>query len=170
MISPEIFFLMLLHLCEWLQHTWWVAAIEGSVAASVCVELTHYFSFFLLVGSIVVMDIHILGFAGRRQDAAYLADQLFPVMWTGLGLVMVSGFIMFAGDAIALFPNPVFRFKLLVMLLAIGCGVIVQANVGKWDRLPAIPAKAKWVAFVSLALWIGTILAAVEVPHLTYVP
>lgn len=170
MISPGDSLAMLLHLCERLQHAWWVTAIDGSVAASVCVELTHYFSFFLLVGTIVIMDIHVLGFAGRRHDAVYLASQLFPLMWAGLGLVVVSGFIMFAGDAIALFPNPVFRAKLLVMLLAVGFGTIVQSNVHKWDQLPAIPVTAKCVAFVSLVLWIGTILAAVEVPHLTYVP
>jgi hypothetical protein len=36
--------------------------------------------------------------------------------------------------------------------------------------LPAVPTAAKFVALVSLVLWIGVILAAVEVPHLTYVP
>jgi uncharacterized membrane protein YbaN (DUF454 family) len=59
---------------------------------------------------------------------------------------------------------------MLVIVLAVVFAVIVQRNVRKWDKLPAIPRGAKFVAFVSLVLWIGVILAAVEVPHLTYVP
>jgi len=161
---------MLLGWCDWLQHSWWVASIEGSVAASVLVELGHYFGFFLIVGSIAVVDLRILGLAGRGQNAAHLAGQLFPVMWTGLIVAVLTGFLMFAGDAIALFPNPVFRFKLLVVLLAVVFGVIVQWNAGRWSRSQRIRIAAKCVAIVSLALWIGAILSAVEVPHLTYVP
>jgi uncharacterized membrane protein YbaN (DUF454 family) len=43
----------------------------------------------------------------------------------------------------------------------------VQWNVPKWDRLPAMPAAAKTVALLSLLLWIGAILAGVEVPALS---
>jgi hypothetical protein len=161
---------MLLGFCEWLQHSSWVAAIEGSVAASVLVELGHYFGFFLIVGSIVVVDLRILGLAGRGQNAARLAGQLFPVMWTGLFFTVLTGLLMFAGDAIALFPNPVFRIKLLVVLTAVIFGIVVQRNVGRWERSSRIPVTAKCLAFVSLVLWIGAILSAVEVPHLTYVP
>ncbi|HLJ23131.1 MAG TPA: hypothetical protein VKT71_03425 [Candidatus Acidoferrales bacterium] len=161
---------MLLNWCDWLQHSWWVASLDGSVALSVLVELGHYFGFFLIVGSIVVVDLRILGLAGRGHDAARLAGQLFPVMWTGLFFALLTGFLMFADDAVALFPNPVFRIKLLVVLLAVIFGAIVQWRVGRWDRFARIPVSAKCLAAVSLALWIGAILSSVEVPHLTYVP
>jgi hypothetical protein len=161
---------MLLNWCGWLQHSWWVASIDGSVALSVLVELGHYFGFFLIVGSIAVVDLRILGLVGRGHDAARLAGQLFPVMWAGLFFAVLTGFLMFADDAIELFPNPVFRTKLLVVLMAVIFGVIVQWNVGRWDRSPKNPVMAKCLAVVSLALWIGAILSAVEVPHLTYVP
>jgi hypothetical protein len=161
---------MLPSFCDWLQHSWWVDAINGSVAASVLVELGHYFGFFLIVGTIVLVDLRILGLAARRQNATRLAQQLFPLMWVGFFSAALTGFMMFAGDAIALFPNPVFRIKLLVVLVAVIFGAIVQRNIGRWDRSPEMPVTAKCVALVSLALWIGAILSAVEVPHLTYVP
>jgi hypothetical protein len=40
-------------------------------------------------------------------------------------------------------------------------------GVPKWDQLPAIPAWAKIVAAISLLLWVGAILAGVEVPALS---
>lgn len=161
---------MLLRVCERLQQAGWVTVIDNSIVASVIVELTHYFSFFLLVGAIVIVDLRILGRAGRRQMAAQIAEQLFPMMWTGLGLAILSGFILFAGDAVTFFSNPVFRAKMGTILLAVASGFVVQRNAREWEELPAVPLRAKCAALISLALWIGTILAAVEVPHLTYVP
>ena len=131
--------------------------------------MTHYFSLFLLVGSIVLIDLRILGLAARRRNATQFAEELFPWMWTGLVLNFLSGFLLFAGDAATFYVNWVFHIKLAVILLAVIFGVIVQWNVGKWDRPPAIPVSAKVLAFVSLALWIGSILASVEVPALTSV-
>jgi hypothetical protein len=161
---------MLLRLCERLQHAAWVTAIFSSVVASVLVELAHYFGFLLLVGAIVMVDLRVLGVAGRRQSVTQLADHLFPLMWTGLGLAVLSGFILFAGDATTFCPNPVFHAKLVVISLAVVFGCIVQRKVRKWDQLPCIPVGAKFTVLASLALWIGVILAAVEIPHLTYVP
>jgi uncharacterized membrane protein YbaN (DUF454 family) len=54
-----------------------------------------------------------------------------------------------------------------VTLLAMVVNIIVQQKVRKWDTLPAMPASAKLVAFVSICLWVGAIIAGVEVPALT---
>jgi hypothetical protein len=37
----------------------------------------------------------------------------------------------------------------------------------KWAQLPAIPTGAKVIAFVSILLWIGSILAGVEIASLS---
>jgi uncharacterized membrane protein len=158
---------MLLHLFESLQHNSWIVTISSSAWISAILELTHYFSFFLLVGSIAIVDLRLMGVAGRRQSATQLAEQVFPWMWTGLGLTVLSGFLMFAGDATEYLHNSVFHEKLYVILLAVAFGVMVQRNVPKWDKLSAIPAWAKFVAFVSLALWVGAILMGVNVPAIT---
>lgn len=161
---------MLLRLCERLQHAGWVTAVNDSLVASVLVELAHYFGFFLAVGAIVMVSLRVLGIAGKRQSVTELAEQLFPLMWTGLGLSVLSGFILFSGDATMFFPNPVFHVKLIVLMLAITFGVIVQRGVRKWDQSPVISMGPKVVALVTVVLWIGVILAAVDIPHLTYVP
>ena len=161
---------MLLRFCEWLQNASWIAAINSSIIASVVVELTHYFRFFLLVGTSVMVDLRVLGLAGRRQNVTLLADQLFPLTWTGLGFSVLSGFILFAGDATTFFPNPVFRAKVIVLSLAVVFAAVVQWNVHKRGQAPVIQISSKLVALLSVMLWIGVILAAVEIPHLTYVP
>ena len=158
---------MLLHLCRWLQDNSFVAAINGTAWTAAALEIVHYFSMFILVGSMVIVDLRVLGLVGRRQDATQLADRLFPWIWASLGLNFLSGFLMFAGSATAYYHNDIFYDKLGVILLAIVASIIVQRKVRKWNQLPAMPAWAKLIAVVSIGLWIGAIIAGVEVPALT---
>jgi len=158
-----------MHFFLWLQHTAFITWLSDSVVMATFIEVLHYFSLFLLVGSIVLVDLRIMGLAARKRNATELAQDLFPVMWTGLALNFVSGFILFLGDAAAFYYNWVFHIKLGVILVSVVFGIIVQASVRKWDRPTGIPMGAKLMAFISLALWIGSILASVEVPALTSV-
>src|SRR6266404_941811 len=152
---------MLLHFCRWLQDTSFIAAINGTAWTAAALEIVHYFSMFILVGSMVIVDLRVLGLVGRRQDATQLADWLFPWMWTSLALNALSGFFMFAGSATAYYGNDIFYDKMTVLLLAIVANIIVQKKVRKWNLLPAMPAWAKLMAVVSIGLWIGAIIAGV---------
>ena len=158
---------MLLHLCRWLQDNSFIAVINGTAWTAAATEIVHYFSMFILVGSMVIVDLRVLGLVARRQDATQLADRLFPWMWASLALNFLSGFLMFAGSATSYYRNDVFYDKMIVILLAILANIIVQQKVRKWDQLPAMPAWAKLLAVVSIGLWIGAIIAGVEVPALT---
>jgi uncharacterized membrane protein len=130
-------------------------------------EILHYFSMFILVGSMVIVDLRVLGLVARRQDAAQLAERLFPWIWISLVLNFLTGFLMFAGSAVSYYRNDVFYDKIGIIVLAIILNIFVQKKVGKWDQLPAMPAWAKLIAVVSIGLWIGAIIAGVEVPALT---
>jgi uncharacterized membrane protein len=159
--------MMLLHLCRWLQDNSFMVAVNGTPWTAAALEIVHYFSMFILVGSMVIVDLRVLGLVSRRQDASQLADWLFPWMWASLVLNVLSGFFMFAGSATSYYGNDIFYDKMTVFLLAIITNIIVQTKVRKWNRLPAMPASAKLIAVVSIGLWIGAIIAGVEVPALT---
>jgi uncharacterized membrane protein len=158
---------MLLHLCRWLQNNSFIAVINGTSWTAAALEIVHYFSMFILVGSMVIVDLRILGLVGRRQDVTLLADRLFPWIWASLVLNFLSGFLMFAGSATAYYHNDIFYDKVGVILLAIVANIIVQQKVRKWNQLPAMPAWAKLIAVLSIGLWVGAIIAGVEVPALT---
>jgi uncharacterized membrane protein len=158
---------MLLHLCRRLQDNSFIAMVNGTAWTAAALEIVHYFSMFILVGSMVIVDLRVLGLVGRRQDATQLADRLFPWIWASLALNFLSGFFMFAGSATAYYRNDIFYDKVGVILLAIVANIIVQQKVRKWDQLPVMPAWAKLIAVVSIGLWIGAIIAGVEVPALT---
>jgi uncharacterized membrane protein len=158
---------MFLHLCRLLQDNSLIAAINGTAWTAAAVEIIHYFSIFILVGAMVIVDLRVLGLVARRQDATQLAGRLFPWIWISLALNFLSGFVMFAGSATAYYRNDIFYDKMYVIILAIVANIFVQQKVRKWNQLPAMPTWAKFLAVVSIGLWIGAILAGVEVPALT---
>lgn len=160
---------MLLHLCRWLQDNSFIDLINGTAWMAAALEIVHYFSMFILVGSAAIVDLRVLGLLGRRESAAQLGERLFPWMWYSLALNFASGFLMFGGSAVSYYRNDVFYDKVGVVVLAVAATIIVQLRIRKWDQFPAMPIDAKLMAFVSIVLWIGAIVAGVEVPALTNV-
>lgn len=137
---------------------------------SLVIWLAHYVSAFLTVGSMVMMNLRILGFTGKDQTVTEITEFYSPWMWIGLSVLVVTGLLMLAGDSIFFCTNGVFGFNLLVTVLAAACGVFVKKRVPAWDLPSGPPLGAKIFAVVCILLWLGTILSAVEVPAMSSVP
>ena len=148
---------------EGLEHTTWVMTIAETGWLYAAISVTHYFTLFVLVGTIVLVDLRILGVAARSQSVTQVGETLFPWTWTALGLALLSGFLMFTTDGGDYYPDRVFRVKMSVILLALISAGIIQRNYRKWDQAPAISMGAKIMALFSIVLWVGAILAGVEI-------
>jgi hypothetical protein len=157
----------MMHFFEWLEHSSFITWVDSSIPLSLMFEIMHYSGFFLLVGSMVLVDLRVIGLAARRRTPLELVNQLFPWMWTGLVMVVLSGFFMFAGDAGDFYGATTFRVKILVVLVAVIFGFIVRGQIVRAGEQPSISTAAKIVAFLSLVLWIGSILISVEVPAIS---
>jgi hypothetical protein len=149
---------------RWLEHLPWVVELTGNAVEISIVWLFHFLGFILAVGTTVIIDLRILGLAGRSATIGQLAKLFTPWTWLGAFLALLSGFLMFAGYAVQEYPAGIFRFKVVLFFLAVIFGYIVESNGPKWDRFPTAPGSAKLLALVSMVLWIGLILASVEVP------
>jgi uncharacterized membrane protein len=160
---------MLLEICRSLQDNSFIAYLNGTPWTAAILEIIHYFSMFILVGSMMIVDLRVLGLVARRQDAAQFANRLSPWIWWSLGFNFLSGFLMFAGSAGSYYRNDVFYDKVGVVLLAVVASIVVQRKLPQWNLLPAMPAWGKVLAVVSMGLWIAAIIAGVEVPALTNV-
>jgi hypothetical protein len=157
----------MLQFCHWLERNSWIVWMDTSIVMSSICEIMHYSGFFLVVGSTVIVNLRLLGLAGRKENASAIAAQLAPWMWIGLAMTAVSGFILFAGEATDFYLAITFRLKILVVLVAAIVGAIVFRKARQWGEMASVPVGAKLVAFISLVLWIGAILISVEVPAIS---
>jgi len=149
---------------ETLEQTPWVKTLSETGWMYASISVTHYLTLFWFIGSMAVVDLRVMGLAGRKRSLAELAAQIYPWAWTGMVLAILSGFLMFATAAGDWAPDPVFHVKLLMMGISIALAIVVQVMAPKWAALPEIPMWAKILALVALLFWIGTILSASEIP------
>lgn len=157
----------MLHFCGWLEHNSFILWVDSNVVLSLVLEIIHYSGFFLLVGTTAIIDLRVMGLAGRKEQPAALSEQLVPWMWTGFCMAVFSGFFMFAADAVDFYRADWFRYKIIVVLLALIVGALMFRKVRGSGEASEFSVATKLAAFVSLVLWIGAILVSVEVPAIS---
>ena len=152
---------------EALQHTEWATTIGESRELYGLFAVVHYSAVFCCVGTIVLLDLRILGLAARNHALSSLAQQLRPVTWVAFGCAVVSGFLLFAPKAGSYVEVTPFHVKMLAIVLAVIPALVVEWRVPKWDLARAMPMTATLLALMSIVLWLGAVLAAVEILTLT---
>jgi hypothetical protein len=134
--------------------------MRSSPALYPAVEILHILGFVVLVGSILALDLRLLGL-GNAIPIQSMAHLLLPLSRLGFLLAISMGLLLFSADAAHVVRNPAFQAKLL--LIATALVNIVIAHAGPWRhvahwRIDA-PSGAKITAFVSLLLWLSAICA-----------
>jgi hypothetical protein len=125
------------------------------------VEIVHILGFVLLVGSIVVLDLRLLGLS-KSISVRALARHLLPWTLGALLLIVPSGLLMFSAHATDFVRNPVFVLK-MTLLIAAGANAAAfhmgtYRSVARWEREQPAPVAAQLHAAASLLLW-GSIIA-----------
>jgi hypothetical protein len=153
----------LLQLCQWLYNSWFGTAIRESQYGFPIIETTHVLAITMLVGTVAIVDLRLLGVVMKREPVSDLVKQVLPVTWCGFVIMIVSGLLLFWAKAEQCYANPIFRFKLLLLLLA-GLNPLifhstVYRSVDTWNDAQAIPRQAKLAGAFSLTLWSAIIIA-----------
>jgi uncharacterized membrane protein len=160
---------VLLQLADKLQDNSIIVTLTSTGWTAAGLAILHYYSMFVLVGSMAIVDLRVLGVMRRDETASTMARRIFPWIWASLALNLLSGFVMFAGDATAYVPTHSFQVKIFVVLMAILFGALLQWRIPSWDQAAELPAGAKVIAGISLLLWVGAILMGVEVPAISHI-
>ena len=142
-------------------------AMRASPALYPAVEILHIIGFVVLVGSILALDLRLLGLA-RAIPIQPMAQLLLPMSRVGFGLAISMGFLLFSADASHVVRNPAFQSKLL--LIAAALVNIAIAHAGPWRRIAhwgaEVPGGAKVTALLSLLLWLGVVCAGRLIAYL----
>lgn len=139
-----------------LQESGFAFTIRDSVWIYPTANLTHILGLALLIGSILILDLRLLG-VGRWVSVDALSRLTTPFSVVGICLILASGSILFSADAAALSTNPVFRLKMAILAVAIGNAVLFRIL---WQRrmtgwMDAVPLPAKLQAGVSGIAWLS---------------
>jgi hypothetical protein len=126
------------------------------------IETVHVFALVLVVGSIITVDLRLLGLANRDRPFSQLAREMLPWTWSAFVVAASAGVLMFSSKAVVYFSNIPFRLKMLCLLLA-GMNMLWfhwagTRRLAAWDAsMP--PPRARFAGAASLLLW-SSIVAA----------
>ncbi len=144
----------------------WALALQASALGHAMRESTwlypaanllHLLGLALLVGSMVLLDLRLLG-VGRTVPLAAFSHFLTPAAIAGLLLMLGSGFALFAADAGPLIVNEILQIKFILIALGVANALAFRwlwaQKLANWDR--HAPALGRAQAALSLVVWLGT--------------
>src|SRR3954469_25649422 len=117
---------MLTSLSQSAFSTWLLGS--NSIWAYPTVLTLHTFGMMVLVGSALMIDLRLLGFA--QAIPLQSMDRLFRIVWAAFALNAVTGTMLFIADADKRAPELIFWTKLgLVAVGLITASMITRANL-----------------------------------------
>jgi uncharacterized membrane protein len=147
---------------ESLQASPWGVFIHKRAWAFTTIEVVHVLAVSLLLGTIMIVDLRLLGFASTRRAFTELARQVLPFTWFAFGLVIIAGSLLFISRPAEYFENPVFWTKMALIVLA-GVNMMIfefitVRGVQKWNLDPVPPPAARLAGALSISCWILVIV------------
>lgn len=149
---------MLLGFFEWCETTRIGTAVRDSLWLFPVIEATHLLGLALLGGSLLVVDLRMLGWGLRDRPIAELARHVRPWLWAALGIMVATGVPLFLSEAVKCYYNPAFWLKMRTLPLALLFTLVVRERM---TRNPALDTsvRSRLAGGVSVALWL-TVAAA----------
>jgi hypothetical protein len=136
------------------------------------IQTVHILAICAIMGSVVLIDLRVLGLALPSQKTAELTKRLMPYTWWALPLLAISGGVFVFARPQRYAVNPVFMIKFLLMAPAIGLALAFHLATLKdgacWERSAPRRLTAKVIALVSLVLWIGVVMAGRWIAYADY--
>lgn len=135
--------------------------LQQSGTAYLFVNAAHILGLALLLGAMLPLDLRLV--LGRSQAAlSVLAPVAVRTAAVGLVLALLTGAWLFSVRPADYLENTAFRWKLLLLSLAL-VNVVVQhrqwRSLGLPDAMGALPVRVRMLAGASALLWISTLVA-----------
>jgi hypothetical protein len=145
-----------------LQNTSFATGIRESTWMFPTIETAHVLAVTLMVGSVVMVDLRLIGLAHRDRTLTELAHEILPWTWLSFAVAVLSGGALFSSAAVKYAGNFDFRAKLVLLVLA-GLNMAVfhlgaYRDAPSWKGDMKLPGAARFAGALSLLIW-GAVVA-----------
>lgn len=148
--------------------------IRENVNAFPVLESFHVLAIALVFGTILIVDLRLLGVAAHRSGARRLTSELLPYTWGAFVLAVITGAGLFISNAVSYAANTQFLIKLVALAVA-GLNMAwfhstAYQRIDQWDedlpppsaaRFAGITSLLTWTVVIALGRWIGFTLETV---------
>jgi hypothetical protein len=148
-----------LALFRWCESSSLGATLRTSRWMFPVVEAGHLMALTLFGAAVLIVDLRLWDLGLRQRSVAAVAKNVQPLLLGSLAVMIITGGLLFAAQAVRYYYNAAFWFKMIALLVALVFTFTVRRNVIMADETVIGPFWSKLVAVLSVALWCGVGIA-----------
>src|SRR5262245_47845666 len=134
------------------------------------VQTIHLLAIAAIMGSIVMLDLRVLGLAVHGQLPHDLARRVLPWTWWAIPVLALSGSMFILARPRRYLGNPIFGIKFALLALALTMTFVLSRMMARLDvTAERTGVWAKVVAGVSLLLWLSVVMAGRWIAYVDYI-
>lgn len=142
-------------LFKWFNETWLNKVINDSSWLFPAIEGVHIVALALLFGTVIVLNLRLLGITMKERPASQLARELEPWTLCSLIIILTTGFLLFVAEAVKSFHSTPFRVKMVLLATAIVFHYAVSKRILSHVEGGRTSILTKAAAVFGIALWMG---------------
>jgi hypothetical protein len=144
-------------------HSWFVALahsalgqfMQNSKWGFALVETVHLIALAVLGGSVLLLDLRLLGLVLKRESAPAISRDVNRLLLGSLVLLIVSGIAMLSEEALKCYFNAAFRWKMALLAAAVLFYFTLHRRAVLRTGEDSPSAWSRVAAVISLTLWLG---------------
>ena len=148
---------------EWCEATALGQLVRTSTWLFPVIESVHLLGLCALGGTVLIVDLRMLGAGLTNQPLDALAAAVHPWLKASVALMVSTGFLLFMSEAVKCFHNPSFWVKMATLPLAILFTFTVRKRVAArpgldtslLTRVTATTSLLLWFTVAAAGRWIG---------------
>ena len=147
---------------EWLSQTSISLAIQTHDWVIPTVQSVHIVAIGVVLGSVFMIDLRVLGLAGRDQSLTETTGRFGPWLSGALCVLLATGVLMVIGEPAR--ELLAFSFWLKMFLVAVGTvtaavfQISLRRNEIEWEESVAKRRATKWLALATLLIWVCIVI------------
>ena len=162
---------------DFLNSTVWLDIEEWTISWTIggtnwfpLLESIHVIAATMVVGTILWVDLRLIGVAAVQYPITTMSRELIPWTWGAFVIATLTGIGMFITRAASHVLNPAFQSKMVLLVLA-GLNMAyfhfkLYKDIAQCDSLDITSTKLKIAGSLSLFLWAGVMLAGRWIGHI----
>lgn len=157
---------------DWLTDTWLSRLIADRIWIIAVSQTIHIIAVAVVMLAVAVLNMRILGIAGRRQSLPAMSAHFMPWIWSAMIVLLVTGILQSIAEPGREFLNVAFRIKMALILIVVTITYYYAAALRRDAHYldPGSPRRnlAVLLASLSLALWIGIVICGRLIAYMDF--
>jgi hypothetical protein len=153
----------LVELSLWITETRLSLMIQNNFWAIPIIQTVHILAIAATFGSVLMMNLRILGLAGSGRTMTQTVRRYLPWIWWGLLLLVITGILMIIGEPVRELINPIFWIKMVLVvsgvLLSLWFQRAVHRNMAEWEASSGGRRAIRAGAATLILLWCTIMVA-----------